>query len=185
MASCKNDFLCTLDEVQFECTLYRFSLRKPSSCRYQHSKEVMASQKIKFVLIRAIRRDFRKEQDRKCPWPKVIGYCKLVVKCYNRFAFTSAIYKCSYCFINSKANLTLVKVVLNWSHNFFPWLSVSSRARALWYDRLPMQCMGVLHVVREDVPKKRAVFASPGKECINAHIINLIDRATFNDFMGG
>ena len=37
----------------------------------------------------------------------------LVVKCYNRFAFTSAIYKCSYCFINSKANLTLVKVVLN------------------------------------------------------------------------
>lgn len=48
-----------------------------------------------------------------------------------------------------------------------------------------MQCMGVLHVVREDVPKKRAVFASPGKECINAHIINLIDRATFNDFMGG
>ena len=119
MASCKNDFLCTLDEVQFECTLYRFSLRKPSSYRYQHSKEVMASQKIKFVLIWAIRRDFRKEQDRKCPWPKIIGYCKLVVKCYNRFAFTSAIYKCSYCFINSKANLTLVKVVLNWSHIFF------------------------------------------------------------------
>ena len=173
------------DEVQFECTLYRFSLRKPSSCRYQHSKEVMASQKIKFVLIWAIRRDFRKEQDRKCPWPKVIGYCKLVVKCYNRFAFTSAIYKCSYCFINSKANLTLVKVVLNRSHNFFSLVECQfARTRTLvWSSTHAVH--GCLHVVREDVPKKRAVFASPGKECINAHIINLIDRATFNDFMGG
>ena len=43
---------------------------------------------------------------------RVIKWLK-PVKCYNRFAFTSAIYKCSYCFINSKANLTLVKVVLN------------------------------------------------------------------------
>ena len=44
--------------------------------------------------------------------------------------------------------------------------------------------MGVLHVVREVVPKERAVFTSPGKEYIYAHIIKLIDRRTFK-FVGG
>ena len=73
----------------------------------------MASQKIKFVIIWAIRRDFRKEQEENAPLPKIIGYWKFVVKYNNRYAFTSVIYKCSYCFVNSKAHLTLVKVVLN------------------------------------------------------------------------
>ena len=47
--------------------LNRFFLGEQSSYRSQHSKEVMASQKNKFVTIWAIRKNFRKEQDKKIP----------------------------------------------------------------------------------------------------------------------
>ena len=55
-----------------------FFQREPSSYRSQHSKEVMASQKNKFITIWAIRRDFWKEQDQKFLLLKIIGYCKFV-----------------------------------------------------------------------------------------------------------
>ena len=45
--------------------------------------------------------------------------------------------------------------------------------RTLVWSSAHASCMGVLHVVREVVPKERAVFASPGKEYIYAYIINL------------